>query len=171
MSIKATISNLQAAKAAGVQVKSFSMTETHRGVAWSLKLFLRGKSLGMLSNSGVGGETKIEVPEASQNEVVALLKANNYVLDLSYGPELDPHVVSPQSDRSWLEYAACQIGDEIKAMKTYKKKAKTGLYIEKKSEPTCIYYNEADSERLRGVVKAHFGDDFVQILNDSIYAL
>ena len=171
MSIKATISNLQAAKAAGVQVKSFSMTETHRGVAWSLKLFLRGKSLGMLSNSGVGGETKIEVPEASQNEVVALLKANNYVLDLSYGPELDQHVVPPQSNSSWLEYAVCQIGDEMTEMKKLKKKAKAGLYIEKKSEPTCIYYKEVDSERLRGVVKAHFGDDFVQILNDSIYEL
>lgn len=171
MNIKATISNLQAAKAAGVQVKSFSMTETHRGVAWSLKLFLNGKSLGMMSNSGAGGETRIDVAEEKQKEVVARLKANNYSLDLSYSPELDPHVVSPQSDSSWLEYAACQIGDEITAMKTYKKKAKTGLYIEKKSEPTCIYYKEADSERLRGVVKAHFGDDFVQILNDSINEL
>lgn len=149
-------------------MKSYSTTETDRGVAWSCNLYLNGKKLGMVSNRGDGGMTHIDFGADEQSEVVALLKQHGYKLVLTYGELTVPE---PDSNTDWLEFAVPQIGDEMAEIKSYKRKMKTGIYFEKKTAPVFAFYKAEDTPRLREQIKAHYGSDFVGFLNEEIAAL
>lgn len=163
-----TIDNLKAVKASGVQLKSFSQTETDRGVAWSCNIYLNGKKLGMVSNRGDGGMTHIEFGPDEQSEVVALLKKHGYKLLLTYGELTAPE---PDNNTDWLEFAIPQIGDEMAEIKTYKRKLKTGIFFAKKTAPTFAFIKFEDTPQRREQIKSHYGDDFVCFLSDEIAAL
>jgi hypothetical protein len=162
------IENLKAAAAAGVSVKAWSTTETHRGVAWSCKVYLDGKKLGMVSNEGCGGMTRIDFGAAEQSQVVQRLKAHGYKLELT----LDGTTVSePTDDSEWLDFAIGQIGDELTMLKQYRRKAKTQVFVERRTKPPVVVYKAADNPQVRTAIKHQLGDDFVAFLNDDFAAL
>ena len=162
------IDNLKAAKAAGVQVKSFSMTETHRGVAWSCTVYLNGKKLGMVDNSGNGGATHIAFNVELQQQIMSLLKQHDYKLQLNLG---DYVITEPTDLESWLSITLSQMGDEQARLRTYKKKAKLGVIFEQTTAPQIAMQTGEDSPRLREFIKTHCGDAFVAFLNDELAAL
>lgn len=162
------IENIKAAKASGVQVKSFSMTETHRGVAWSCNVFLDGKKLGMVDNSGNGGHTDIGFDTDLQKKVVTLLKDHGYKLTLTLG---DMAIEEPSGIDTWLSFAVGQMGDELAELKSYKRKAKTGIFITKTTVPVFAFHKMEDTPRNREAIKAHHGDAFIAFLNEEFAAL
>lgn len=162
------IDNLKAVKASGVQIKAFSMTETHRGVAWSASVYLDGKKLGMVDNNGNGGMTHVGFGNAEQEKVRSLLKKHGYTLKLTYG---DLTVEEPALTEEWISFVVGQIGDEQHEVKAYKKKCKKGIYVERNVEPTFVYHTAEDSERMRAAIKASHGATFVAFLNEEFTAL
>lgn len=162
------IDNLNAVKAAQVQVKSYSMTETDRGVAWSCKVYLDGKKLGMISNRGDGGISRFEFPETQRKALYDSLKGQDYKINLTFGELVADEPTDPDS---WLEFAIPQIGDELKELAGYKRKMKTGIYVEKKTEPTFGFVKTADTPAVRKQIEDHYGDDLIAILNDKFATL
>ena len=154
------IDNLQAVKAAGIQVKSYQMAETHRGVAWSCNVVFHGEKLGMVSNNGDGGMTRFEFGPNYQQTMFTMLKNSGYKVDLSLG---ETTVDEPTDALGWLEFAIPQIGDEMKALKGYKRKAKQRVYIE--SEGKVSYYQCEDSPAIRAQIQARHAEP-IQFLND-----
>lgn len=161
------IDNLKAAKAAGIQVKSYQMAETHRGVAWSCKVFFHGENLGMVSNSGDGGMTRFEFGPNYQESMFALLKSHGYKIELTYG---ESTIDEPTDALSWLEFAIPQIGDELKMLKSYKRKAKTRIYVRLKPDAEVQYYDVPDTPEYRKRIQARHADP-VQFLNDQFAEL
>lgn len=157
--------NLDAAKAAQVQVKSFSMIETHRGVAWSCSVFLKGKKLGMVSDEGNGGITRFTFPVSQQQEVMEALKASGYKLQLKLG---ETYITEPDGIESWVAFAVSQMGDEAAELNGYKRGTKTKTFVEKLSEPTFAAFKTPDTPQVREKLKQQLGDDLVGFLNDKI---
>lgn len=162
------INNLKAANAATVQVKSFKQVEAHRGVAWSCTVYMGGKKLGMVSNTGTGGMTRFDFNENQQKEVVERLKRFDYVLQLQHG-ELT--VTEPTDIEGWLELAIGQIGDEMAELKSYKRRMKGGVYVEKRTEPVFAFIKGEDTPARRKAIKAHYGEDLVCFLNEQFAEL
>lgn len=162
------IANLKAAKTSGVQVKSFKMLETNRGIAWSCSVSLDGKKLGLVSNDGSGGETRFDFGADQQKQAATQLKNAGYKLELTIG---EVTIEEPEDGQEWLDFALSQIGDELADLKRYKSKAKQGVYFEKKTAPTFAYVKGPDTEAFKAQIKAHYGDNLVRFLNDEIRGL
>jgi hypothetical protein len=156
------LDNLKAAQAAGVQIKSYSMTETHRGVAWSLNVFLNGEKLGMVNNTGVGGADNFGFSSELQKKVHAALVQSGY--------KLDPIAGNPADVENWLGFALPQIGDELKDKKRYKKMAETGVLFEMSKEPFVGFFKIENVPAARQAVKEKIGDSFIRFLNDDFIA-
>ena len=160
-----TFKNLEAAKKANVQVKSYSRTETHRGVAWSCNVYLDGKKLGMVSNDGSGGMTRVDIGIDLQKQVVDALKAASYQLELTLGNcVLD----EPDTVDDWFEFAVGQMGDEVYELKAYKRRAKTHTFVEKRTPPFFAEYKAQDTPATRAVLQRQLGQDLVRFMNDTI---
>lgn len=156
------INNLKAVKAAGIQVKSYQMAETHRGIAWSCKVGFHGEKLGMVSNNGDGGMTHFEFGPNYQASMFALLKNHGYKVDLSLG---ETTVDEPTRAQDWLEFVIPQIGDELSELKGYKRNAKKRIYVELKAESKVVYYKCEDTPANRAQIQALHTKP-VQFLND-----
>ena len=159
--------NLDAAKNASVQIKSFSQTETHRGIAWSCTVYFQGKKLGMVSNMGDGGMTRVEFGVDQQQEVVNALKSAGYSLTLNYGESV---LEEPETVESWFEFAIPQMGDEAVELNSLKRKAKTNTFVEKRTEPCFASYKAQDTPKTREILQRQLGGDLVRFMNDVILA-
>ena len=161
------IDNLKAVKAAGIQVKSYRMAETHRGVAWSCNVEFHGEKLGMVSNNGDGGITHFEFGPNYQASMFALLKNHGYKIDLTLG---ETTVDEPTEAQSWLEFVIPQIGDELRELKGYKRNAKKQIYVELEAESKVVYYKCEDTPANRANILALHTDP-IQFLNDQFATL
>ena len=68
-------SNIKAYRSVGLDIKGYKEAEASRGLAWSCKVYLHKKMLGLVSNNGDGGMTRVEIDYAQQTNLVAQLKA------------------------------------------------------------------------------------------------
>ncbi|WP_153785361.1 hypothetical protein [Pseudomonas sp. EMN2] len=159
--------NLDAAKKANVQVKSYSRTDTNRGVAWSCNVYLGGKKLGMVSNDGSGGMTMVDISTDLQRQVVEALKVAGYQLELTLG---DCLIDEPDTVEGWFEFAIGQMGDEVFELKYYKRRAKTHTFVEKLTAPFFAEYKAQDTPVTRAALQRQLGQDLVRFLNDTIQA-
>lgn len=159
--------NIDAAKKAAVQVKSFTQSETHRGVAWSCMVYLEGRKLGQVSNDGTGAMIRVDFSADQQKQIVDALKASGYELVLVCG---DTVFDEPDSVESWFELAIGQIGDESAQLKSLKRRTKTRIIVESRTEPHLAFFKATDTPENRVTLQRQLGANLVRFLNDTILA-
>lgn len=157
--------NLDAAKIADVQIKSYKMLDTGRGIAWSCTVYFKGDKLGKVSNEGNGGMTHIEFSPVTQKQIMDGLKVAGYELELNIGGST---IEEPDTVESWIEFAVGQMGDELNELKSFKRRAKTHTFVHKHSSPAFASYKAVYTPATREQLRKHLGDDLIIFLNDKI---
>ncbi|WP_183133434.1 hypothetical protein, partial [Pseudomonas cannabina] len=114
----------------GLTLKGYSDTETSRGLAWSCKVYFQNKKIGLVSNSGHGGPTVIDVPVETLDYIVNALKSNAYTLTLESARHLNEE---PTDSRNWFGDAVTQMIDEVDRLRKLKRLAKTHVIVRQKS--------------------------------------
>lgn len=162
-------SNIKAYRSVGLDIKGYKEAETSRGLAWSCKVYLHKKMLGLVSNNGDGGMTRVEIDSALQTTLVAQLKANGYQLQLTYqGLTVD----EPTDASEWFDSAITQMVDEVAQLRRLKRLGKTHLIVlQHSSSPEFSFYKAAPIEASITRIRRQLGADLACIMNDEITAL
>ena len=162
-------SNIKAYRSVGLDIKGYKEAETSRGLAWSCKVYLHKKMLGLVSNNGDGGMTRVEIDSALKTTLVGKLKANGYQLQLTYqGLTVD----EPTDASEWFDSAITQMVDEVAQLRRLKRLGKTHLIVlQHSSSPEFSFYKAAPTEASITRIRRQLGADLACIMNDEITAL
>ncbi|QCY09400.1 hypothetical protein [Pseudomonas sp. MPC6] len=160
--------NIKAIRAAGVTLKGYSESETHRGLAWSCKVYYQNK-VGLVSNSGTGGITACHVPSEKILSIVNDLKLNGYKLTL----DLAGHEgIEPTEPGEWFVDAITQMVDEVARLRQLKRLVKTHLIIRQhSSENEFSFYKVVPSDASKARLVRQLGSDLIDFMNDEIQRL
>lgn len=161
--------NIKAFQGAALTLKGYSETETSLGLAWSCKVYLENKKVGIVSNPGVNGKTTTDVPTETQDAIVAALKRYAYTLTLEH----TGHVSEESSESSkWFVDAITQMIDEVARLRKLKRLAKTHLIVRQaSSENEFEFYKIAPSESSKARLRRQLGDDLLSFMNAEILDL
>ena len=161
--------NIKAIRAVGVTLKGYSESETHRGLAWSCKVYYQNKKVGLVSNSGTGGITDCHVPSEKILSIVNGLKLNGYKLTL----DLAGHEgIEPTEPGEWFVVAITQMVDEVARLRQLKRLVKTHLIIRQhSSENEFSFYKVVPSDASKARLVRQLGSDLIAFMNDEIQRL
>lgn len=161
--------NIKALQTVKVTLKGYSDTETHRGLAWSCKVYLENKKIGSVSNAGDGGMTFTDVPIEKQKTIVDALKSNSYKLMLEFEGHTSQEPTNPSD---WFIDAVTQMIDEVERLRKLKRLAKTHLIVRQKSSNNEFeFYKIVPSDSSKAKLIRQLGQDLVCFMNDEIIGL
>lgn len=162
-------SNIKAYRSVGLDIKGYKEAETSRGLAWSCKVYLHKKMLGLVSNNGDGGMTRVEIDSALQATLVAQLKENGYQLQLTFqGLTTEEPTDAPE----WFDSAITQMVDEVAQLRRLKRLGKTHLIVlQHSNSPEFSFYKAAPTEASIARIRRQLGADLACIMNPEITAL
>jgi hypothetical protein len=161
--------NIKAIQTIGLTLKGYSETETGRGLAWSCKVYFQNKKIGLVSNSGQGGPTVIDVPVKTLDYIVNALRSNAYTLTLESAGHSNEE---PTDSRNWFGDAVTQMIDEVFRLRKLKRLAKTHVIVRQKSSANEFeFYKIAPGDSSRARLIRQLGNDLVCFMNDEILSL
>jgi len=160
--------NIKAIQSAKLTLKGYSETDTGRGLAWSCKVYLQNKKIGLVKDPGDGGITTTDVPIDTQISIVTALKRSAYAVR-SKSAEHSVELLNPSA---WFVTAVAQMVDEVASLRQLKRLAKTHLIVRlKSSENEFEFYKIAPSKSSQAKLLRQLGDDLISFMNDEIRAL
>ena len=164
-----TYSNIKAYRGVGLDIRGYKEAETSRGLAWSCKVDLHKKMLGLVSNNGDGGMTRVEIDPVLQTTLVAAFKANGYQLQLT---SQDHTMDEPTGAPEWFDMAITQMVDEVAQLRRLKRLGKTHLIVlQHSSSPEFSFYKAAPTDSSVARIRRQLGADLACIMNAEITAL
>lgn len=93
------------------------------------------QKIGLVSNSGHGGPTVIDVPVETLDYIVNALKSNAYTLTLESAGQLNEE---PTDSRNWFGDAVTQMIDEVDRLRKLKRLAKTHVIVRQSLQLTNL---------------------------------
>nr|WP_229653897.1 hypothetical protein [Pseudomonas syringae]QOU99718.1 hypothetical protein [Pseudomonas syringae pv. actinidiae] len=162
-------SNIKAYRNVGLDIKGYKYTETSKGLAWSCKVYLHNKLLGLVSNNGDGGMTSVEIGASIQADLVAQLKLSGYKLCLTIqGLSIEEPTDAP----NWFDLAITQMVDEVAQLRRLKRLGKTHLIVlQHSTSPEFSFYKAVPTDTSVNRIRRQLGADLAFIMNAEITAL
>ena len=162
--------NLKAANQALLtlaKLKGPSAPSSHR--AWSCDIMFEGQKVGSASGDDLGKELKLDLDSHLQDRIIAAIKAKGFVLDLS---KKSRDSIQPDTPTNFMRLAIAQLADEMDLAKELKVSARTQTLVLMRSDPTKVaVFKEAYSEAMKSRLVAQYGDDLIEIVNESLKGL
>ncbi|HCL4131004.1 TPA: hypothetical protein N2C61_002090 [Pseudomonas aeruginosa] len=155
------------AKLTLAKLKGPSAPSSHR--AWSCDIMFEGQKVGSASGDDLRQDLKLDLDNELPGRIIAALKSNGFALDLSKKPR---DSIQPDTPANFMRLAIAQIADEMDLVKELKVSARTQTLVLMRSDPTKVaVFKETYSEAVKERLVAQYGDELMEVVNESLKGL